>query len=195
MLALIGSDYLIARNLIGGLVPATIVVAAGLAAPRAGRLGLAAACALCALCAGAWILGAGEAKFKREDWRSAVTALGPAAGDRVIVATPGWRGDRPLRWYLSGTSPLPPGGARVSEVAVLGMADSRDAPGDVRTPRAGREARPPGSGFQLVGRVDAERFTLLRYRSARPLAVTPGPLQRSRIDEVDAALLLQRGGR
>src|SRR5205823_3393375 len=49
VLAFAGADYLITRNVIGGWLPAAIVVGAGLGAVRAPRSGPAAAAALCAL--------------------------------------------------------------------------------------------------------------------------------------------------
>ena len=49
LLALLGPDYLIARNVLAAWLPLAIALAAGFAAPRAPRAGIAAAALLCAI--------------------------------------------------------------------------------------------------------------------------------------------------
>jgi uncharacterized membrane protein (UPF0182 family) len=71
--ALLGTDYLIARNTIVAVVPAAVCVGAGYAT---GRLGLAAAAALCVLSAAIALAPALDAIYGRTDWSGAGRPLG-----------------------------------------------------------------------------------------------------------------------
>jgi mannosyltransferase len=72
-----GSDTLLTRNLLGLWLPAAIVLACGLGAARAGRLGIAVAAAICALGLTATVSVATDAALQRPDWPAVVRALGP----------------------------------------------------------------------------------------------------------------------
>jgi len=88
-LALVGEDYVITRNLLATLVPVLVLVAVGLAAlpPRAGTAGLA---VVALVGAGTAIAVQVDARYQREDWRSAVRRLGPVPpGGRAIIVVPG----------------------------------------------------------------------------------------------------------
>src|SRR3954453_1445152 len=74
VLAVLGEDDVLTRNLLAALVPALCVLGAGYAAARAGLL------AAAALCAG-WLVAvvavARDPLLQRDDWRGATAALGP----------------------------------------------------------------------------------------------------------------------
>ena len=97
-LALLGQDYLLARNLLPAYVPLAVAVACGLGARRAGRLGIALAGALCALFATISIYSDARPALRNDDWRGVASSLGPAKQRRLIVSP--FLGDDPLIYYL-----------------------------------------------------------------------------------------------
>jgi mannosyltransferase len=177
-LALAGFDYVVARNLIVAEVPLVIAVAVGFGAKRAGALGLAGAGALCILFVGVVVAVAVEDRYQRDDWRGAARALGPPSVARAVVLTPP-SAPEPFRAYLPGLTRLSPVGARVGEVALVGIATTQGRPGgDRRVPRP-TAVRPPAPGFRFVERRQGATFTVIRFRAGRPVEVTPRDLWQS----------------
>jgi len=176
LFALAGVDYLNARNVIAALLPAVIVVAAGLAAPEAGRWGLAALGALCAISLTAVVAVVVEPRFQRDNWRGGIAALGPATTARAIVVTPG-QGFYPFRAYLPGARQVVGGeGAPVSEVEILAL-PSRTSTGTLPRPTPPLiAALNPPPGFMLVERRAEELFTLVRYRAPAPVRLSADQL-------------------
>jgi 4-amino-4-deoxy-L-arabinose transferase-like glycosyltransferase len=194
VLALIGLDFFNYKNVIASVVPLTVAVAAGFAAPRAGRRGIGAATALAALSLAVVAATAWEPKYHREAWREAARALGPPGGPRAVVATP-THGEGPLEYYLPGARLRGGGLARVNEIDVLAL--RRRPLGAIATPRlppATAPPAPPAPGFRLIERRDQEYFRLFRYRSARGVRVQIGDLERMTVDRVEPVILVQRGG-
>jgi mannosyltransferase len=187
LLAIAGPDYVLSRNLITALLPAAVVLAAGYAT---GRAGLAAAAALCALSVGVVISVAADPEFQRDDWRGAAEEIGPAAAPRAIVVTPA-SGRVPLELYLPRTRTMPPAGAEVGEVVLLGLPVRR--PGEEREPPAPRRDYPLSQeGLRETGRVLEETFTLVRFRAAAGrVRVTPGQLDFNRLSDAPGAVLLE----
>lgn len=186
VLSLAGLDYLIYKNVIAAVVPLAVCVAAGFATPAAGRVGTAAATGLCALSVAIVALTAAEPKYGREDWRAAAEALGPALVERAVVVTP-VAGQEPLMLYLGAgvlieTTPI----AEIDLVA--GARRTLGAVEEARTPRPPTPA-PPAAGFSLVERVEAEKFTLVRYRASAPIEVSLATLQGAALDDVPAVVL------
>jgi mannosyltransferase len=191
-MALVGVDHFIYKNVSGAVVPLTVAVGIGFAAPRAGRLGVAAAVGLAALSGAVVIATAWEPKYHREAWREAAQALGPATGARAVIATPGDAGKSPLEYYLPQSRVLRAGGAWVSEIDVLAL--RRRPLGAIATPRLPRLSAvpgPPAPGYRLVERRDAEYFKLLRYRASRPQYARIGALEAAAVDRVDAVVFVQ----
>ena len=184
--AALGTDYVLARNMIAAIVPAAIFVAIGFAATR---LGLAAAAALCALSVGVVLAVAADAGYGRTDWRGAAERIG-APTDRVIVVTP----------YMSRTlwSPYLPGlqepqGATTtaSEIVVLGLAtEGGFSAGAVRPP--GGEPPAPPRGFRLVELDRTPTYALARYRARNPVAIPNDELARLRFTPLQPGILVQR---
>jgi mannosyltransferase len=157
--ALIGKDYVVERNLLPALVPLLTVVAIGFATDRARRLG-----ALLAVALGAYWLAFAihvtqTPNLQRPDFRTVTDDLGPPrAGRRAIVT---WKlAADPVRYYLhDGALRMFGGRERIAEVDVL------------RKPLAtGQPVILPPS-FHQVGRVRADRLTLIRYVSKQPVQV------------------------
>ncbi|MGE5283332.1 MAG: glycosyltransferase family 39 protein [Chloroflexota bacterium] len=159
--AAVGNDYVLDRNLLPALIPLALVAAAGIAAPRAGRLGPAVGVALVAYLFAFCVYADFRPALQREDWRRVASAIGASHGPRAILV---WeQGDEPLAFYLGGGetrvkwkqwrhAPRP-----VSEVDVV---SGRPPP---------RRASALPAAFRRVGYATLGRMTLVRYRAPRPL--------------------------
>jgi mannosyltransferase len=189
--AAVGLDYYLYRNVLPGLVPLAVLLAAGYAARRAGISGLAAATAFCVLSVAVVAVTAAEPKYGREDWRTAAEALGAAPGGRAIVATPALSAGRPLVHYLPRSRRIGRGTARVSEIVLLGMAQRALGGWEEPEPPRPPPPPPPVRGFRLVESIEADKFTLFRFRAPRPMPVRLETLPRARIDSADAVVVLQ----
>lgn len=157
--ALAGKDYVVERNLLPALVPLLAVVAIGFAAAGARRLGLLLAVALCAYWLAFDVHVTQTPNLQRPDFRTVTDSLGsPRHGRRAIVS---WKlAADPVRYYLhDGAVRMYGGEERISEIAVL------------RKPLAtGLPVNLPPS-FHQVGRVRADRLTLITYFSKHPVRV------------------------
>jgi hypothetical protein len=158
-------DYLFARNSLAIVVPLLIVLAAGLAAGRAGWIGAATLVALCALWMTVNVSVPLDDSLQRDDWRGAVRALGPPSEPRVVATAPEFL-DVPLAAYLEGESELGPRGTAVRELDV------------VRLRRGSQAATAPIAikGFTPVAVKRTVSYELDRYRAPAPVHVTPATL-------------------
>ncbi|MGI8873751.1 MAG: glycosyltransferase family 39 protein [Egibacteraceae bacterium] len=168
-LALLGQDYVDARNLIAGLLPFAIVVGAGLTSPRFPRAGSAALVALCSIQAIATLGMLLEPAWHRDDWRAMAGALGPPSAERAIVVQPPG-GVGAFRLYRPGAQRIAPAGGQVREVALLAPVARRESRFDVGTPPRGRPPSIPG--FRVAERHYADTYTLTVLRSRLPTHVT-----------------------
>jgi mannosyltransferase len=172
VLAAAGQDYVLGRNLLPALIPLALVGAAGIAAPRAGRLGIGVGAALVSYLLAFCVYADFRPALQREDWRGVAARIGPAHGPRAILV---WeQGDEPLSFYLGG------------EQARVKWKQRRRAPRAVsevdvvsgRPPPPGaRSALPPS--FHRVQRVEVGRMTLIRYRAPRPRRLGWGRIVRN----------------
>ncbi len=195
LLAAVGSDDLISRNLIALWVPLALMLSAGLAALRPRLLGGFAVVVLCAI--GVFVIGetAFNRSLQRPDWRAAARLLGPAPPAPVPVpgaellagpARPVTRGriviiqhyyfPIPLAIYQPGlrwmTRPV-----RTREIDVI--ADHSIASGQFCWWGAACNLVPstlpasyPLPGFRPVWTHHAAQFSVLRLTAARPEVVT-----------------------
>jgi len=182
-----GQDYVLGRNLLPALIPLALVGAAGIAAPRSGRLGIGVGAALVLYLLAFSVYVDFSPALQREDWRSVATAIGPPRGrPRAIVATE--QGGEPLSFYLARGQrqakwkewrhgPVP-----IAEVAVV---SGRPPP---------RRLRGPPLPFHQVQAVTIGRMTLLRYRAPRPVALPWGRLVRSFTGYANNTVLLDGTG-
>jgi mannosyltransferase len=189
VLAVVGVDYLNARNAIAAWLPAALVTSAGFGARSARTAGTVLLGALCALSLAVVIGVLVDPSYQRDNWRGAGEAIGPTRGARAIVATPG-EARVALRVYLDGElRRLPAGGALVREIDVVGMPVRK--PGEPLRPPRPAPLAPPVAGFHRVEVRQGETFTLARFRSAAPLDVTPAPLAAVAIGKRPAAVLVE----
>jgi len=176
--ALLGADYLNARNLLPALIPLLAALAVGCAVSDAPRLGGALLAALCALSLAIVVVVARDAQYQRQDWRGLAHALGSDDAARALVITPA-NGELALRYYLPGLRMMGGAGARVDEVDVVTVAGSPD-PGKAPelSPLSGPALGVPGFGRPRETRTGT--YALLRFRAAAAgstaVPVVPDPL-------------------
>ena len=186
-LALVGSDYLTARNVVLAVVPGAICVAAGYVATR---LGLAAGAALAVLLLAVTLAVSLDERYGRTDWRGAAKELEASAVERAIVVTP-YMSRSLWRPYLGGLDEPAASTVRAEEIAVVGLAtEGGFSGGRVRPPNVGPPPPPPG--FALVASERTPTFTLYRYRAAAPTDVSTEALADLRLADQQPGLLLQR---
>ena len=186
-LALVGSDYLTARNVVLAVVPGAICVAAGFVATR---LGLAAGTALGVLLLAVTLTVSLDERYGRTDWRGAAEELETPTAERAIVVTP-YMSRSLWRPYLPGLDEPAGESVHVGEIAVVGLAtEGGFSGGRVRPPDVGPPPPPPG--FALVASERTPTFTLYRYRAAAPTDVSTEALVGLRLAEQQPGLLLQR---
>jgi 4-amino-4-deoxy-L-arabinose transferase-like glycosyltransferase len=170
-----GEDHLITRNVLFVLPLACALVGVGLAAgarvaARPPALALTAACAAGIVT----IVGVARSdKLQRDDWRAAVRSLGPITAPRMIVTSAGsFVG---LQYYLPGLRPATPPTFTTAEIDYVTL-PVRLLGRPAQPPRPANPAA-PAAGFELVGRTEAETFTVLRWAAptATPQAVAPSP--------------------
>lgn len=151
--AIVGKDYFIDKNVLAGLVPLTLVAAAGFGARRAGKAGLAAGGALVVAWGWLVVLGTFDADLRRPPWGEAVELAGPPGAPRAFV-TP-YNSDASIKVYLPRSRELLRGSTSVREVVVVST----------------HEASPRPRGFRLVERRAADKLQVSRFRSDRPRSV------------------------
>jgi mannosyltransferase len=154
LLAIAGPDYLLARNLLAAYVPLAIVVACGLGARRAGRLGIGLAAGLCVALTAFAVYADVRPALRNDDWRAVAKQLGPARSDRLIVSP--YLGDDPLTYYVGdGLRRDNAFAGRVRDVIAVGYGPPRH-----------QSAVP--SAFAPQGRRRIGYFTVAVYRAPRP---------------------------
>jgi mannosyltransferase len=163
--AIVGSDYFIDKNVLAGLVPLGVVVAAGLGARRSGAVGLAATVAL----VGTWLWATGHAAFdtalQRPGWRDVAHAVGGGQLRRAVLAP--YNAGNSLDFYLPAWRQMKEHEAKVSEVVVFAW--------------GGRMAPRLPHGFRLVQRRTVHQLGMERFRADRPRSVSRRELARSRL--------------
>jgi mannosyltransferase len=119
--ALLGKDYYIPRALIPAWIPLSVVVAAA-CTTRLRVPGAALAAVVLAGFVYAQIRVQSDSAYQRPDWRGVAAALGPATGQRAIVAYDGQFATDPLAFYIPDVPWTEPtrGLVRVGEVDVVG---------------------------------------------------------------------------
>jgi mannosyltransferase len=165
--AIVGVDYLNARNEIPALVPLAVALGIGCAASTRPRAGAAALAGLCALSASIVVAVAVDKDYQRADWKGVAAALGTSSLPRAIVGT----NDQALGVYLPHLQSLSTAGATVREVDVVAVAGSA-GPGD-----APRLAPQVGTSLPQFGapiaRIVTPTYAILRFRVPQPVRVVP----------------------
>jgi mannosyltransferase len=179
-LALVGIDYFNARNVISAWLLIAAAVGSGFGAAKAGKPGLVAAACLCAVSLAITVAVEVDAKLQRADWRDVAGALPRGRVDRAIV-TP-FIGDDPMKYYLPGLRRMPSRGAAVCEVDLVGWPKAA-----FRTPG------PPAAGLSEFEQRKIATLSLVRFRSASKVWMTPRRLASDRLGSLHAAVLLESG--
>jgi mannosyltransferase len=190
VLALGGTDYVIARNAILAIVPGAICLATGYATSR---LGLGAAGALCALGLAIALTVSLDDRYGRTDWRGAAERLGPDSLERAIVVTP-FMSRQLWEPYLPGLEEPAGDAVTVQEIAAVGLATEEgfSIAGPVEPPALDSGPPSPPAGFRIVADERTATYTLVLYRSAIPRAVPLAELERLRLSGQQPGILLQR---
>jgi hypothetical protein len=187
-LAPFGLDYVSSRNLVAMLVPVAIVLGYGFAQGTAGKLALGAICVVSIIT----VVGVDVSpEYQRRDWRGAAQALGPARAERLLVVNPPFHNPGPFGVYFGAGSRLLGGGSpRVSEVAVIALADSHGFGPDTPRPPRGPAPTPP-PGFHVAQDVTTSSYRLVRFTSARPRLVSRTSLPAVGFHGVPSVLVVQ----
>ena len=186
LLALVGADFLVARNTLVAVVPAAVCLGAGYAT---GRLGLVAVTALCVLSAAIALAPALDTSYGRTDWRAAARRLGQTGESRAIVVTP-YMSRALWRPYLPGLREPGREGAVVEEIAAIGLAtEGGYSAGAVAPPRV--STPPEATGFRIAAIDRQPTFTLVLYRAERPTFVPLARLTGLALADEQPGLLLQ----
>ncbi len=177
LLDALGLRILIDHNALGAGVLLLIGCAVAMAGSRLEWLGFATAAALSVLFAWALLLVLNNPLHRREDWREAARTLGAPSVTRAVLYGPATNNPSPVpplvpfqAVYLKDMLTMPDRGWTVREIDVLNVRD------DLSDTSAPPVPVSPGRGFRLVSRAGNRQYTLFRFRSPRPVHVTPDEL-------------------
>lgn len=186
-MAVVGVDYVTSRNLLPALVPILLVVAAGAATSRTGRLLGIGVCLTSLVIIGAVAV---DPTYRRKDWRGAAEAAGSPARDRAVVFAPAFVNPGPFNTYFDRGRVVGGGDVTVSEIVVIALAvEGQFGTGVPHPPRGAAPLAP--DGFELEARVNAKTFTLVRYRAAQPQHLAADDLRALMLGGLDAAVVVQ----
>jgi Dolichyl-phosphate-mannose-protein mannosyltransferase len=188
LLAMIGIDFLDTRNLLPALPPLAMAASIGFAAGLPSVPARAAAGLLAAVLLAVVIRVDLDPVYQRDNWRGAARTVGAAARARAMVVTPG-SGLIPLQAYLPRLAPLS-GVVAVREIDVIALPQQVTG-GGIGVPPRPLGPLPVPSGFRLTHAVVARTYTVLIYRSAAPVLVTPQGLAADHLGTGGFAPLLQ----
>jgi hypothetical protein len=184
ILALLGHDYLDARNLIGAWAPLAIGVAAGFAI--ASRPGLLAAAALVTAFCFVALAGELDTSVQRTNYRGLAAALGPSPGpgQRTIVVTPEFNWT-PLTFYLPGYPSIASGDVGVREIDLVGWQSATLSPQTITSLLR--------RGFHLTKDRVIQKLRLARFLASHPVSMSREELVASRLGPSPATVLIQAG--
>jgi mannosyltransferase len=155
------ADYFLHKNLIPLVPLLAVLLAAGLACRRAGRLGIAGATLLVLAGIALTVMSFAVSSMRRPDVRQVSHQLGPPERGRVLVFVPRWR--LLLEHYQGTLEDLPSRGRRVTEI-------------DVFTAGNGLPSGTVPQVFRLARVQRGNPFTVFHFRSRVPLIVKPSGL-------------------
>jgi mannosyltransferase len=167
-------DVFDGRNVIAAWIPWALLLAIGLAAARARRVGALLGTGMCVLSLVVIAVTNGTSGYQRDDWRGVARALGvPPSPDRVIVAER--YSSMPLSIYLPGTAAATGSAAVTHELDFVTL----------RERRTGRSPAPPAPiqapappGFRAAGMLRTESYALSRFLAPRAVKVEVAALRR-----------------
>jgi hypothetical protein len=172
VLALVGPDYFLARNLMPAWIPIATAVAAACAVPRARFAGT----AVLLILLGAFVAGYArihdQPDLQRPIWRDVARALGPAPVTRGVLVAGGATAD-PLKIYLPNVAWVQSHKRRqlITEVDVVGTR----TPLPVVPRGSGSAISLPAYGpvdTRVLSRVRVGNFEIARFKLPRPWLVS-----------------------
>jgi hypothetical protein len=165
-------DVFDGRNVIATWVPCAVVVAAGIGARGAGRVGAILGGGLCAVSLGVILATNLLPGYQRDDWRGVARALPAPLTPRVIVGE--HFSSSPLSLYLGDLRAVKAGAvtARELDFAALRVRHTQGAP---YAPYVQRIAPP---GFHLVSVKSTEAYAVTRFVASHPTRVSTSELLR-----------------
>jgi predicted membrane-bound mannosyltransferase len=183
VLALAGADYVAPRNLIGAMVPVTLLLAAVIAAAATGRIGVALAAAATLAMLAISVDVSLSPRLQRGDWKAVAAAIRLAPGRQARASQPGGGsagagaarpiavltahlGSAPLQYYDPFLRAVKTGTLAVSEIDKVGY-----------KPLLASAATPPAPGFGLASIDDFHGELLYRFVSARPRPISVARLR------------------
>ena len=164
--ALVGADYVNARNLLGVWPLILVLAATGLSRPRAHPAGLAAGAALCIAALGVSAAIAASDSLQRDDWRGAAERIRAGGVGPVLLLDPAG-GSAPLSLYLH-VSPLRRGGTRTRTIAVIALRRGRSWPAFV-----------PPPPFRAVSTAHDAGLAIITYAAPETRRITPTGIVRA----------------
>jgi mannosyltransferase len=157
LLAILSSskDFVLARNLLPGLVPLLLAVAVALTVERTRRLGALLAAALLAYSVAFSVSVNFSPELQKPDWQAVAEHLGEPRGPRATVT---WvLGEAPLRFYLStGAIQVKPSEGYEWLVREVNFVTEGEAPPPAR--------RLLGPRFREIAHEDVGRLSIRRFR-------------------------------
>ncbi|HEX3830905.1 MAG TPA: glycosyltransferase family 39 protein [Solirubrobacteraceae bacterium] len=183
IVAKVGTDYFNTRNLLPTWPALMLVVALGLGASGAGRLGAFGTALLVAVGVFCVVNVDINQRYQRLNWRGAAHVLGSASGPRAIVSD--IHSSVELDPYLRRLAPFPQGGAPpVREVDLVWLQRTSAWAAITQITPA------PLAGFTLEPVIRTSSYVVVRYRAAQP---TPEPYAAlGRLYPAPSLALLQR---
>lgn len=182
--AVAGFDYFTSRYVSIAWVPLFAVVAVGLAAARAARLGALLAAGLAAVFLTCSVAAPLTPRLQRDDWRGAAEDLGDPRQPRAIVVSPAV-GFLPLRVYVPEISAPPGDPFVVRQIAQVAMTRDDDRP----------LLTAPVAGLTQVLRRDDATYSLSIHESHRLRQVSRAQLTARRLTPDPVGFVYDRGGR
>ncbi len=179
-------DVFDGRNVIAAWIPYAIVLAVGVGAARAGRIGPALGGAMCAVGIGVIVATNLLPGYQRDDWRAIADAVrGSHLTPRAIVGE--HYAGSPLSVYLGSMRGVSTGTVRAREIAFAALRVRRTE-GAPYPPYVQRQAPP---GFRLASVSSGEAYAVTRFVADRPRAVSVRELLRLSGDQSGEVLLVR----
>lgn len=165
-------DVFNGRNVIAAWVPWALLIAIGLGAAGAARLGAALGVALCLLSLLVIVVVNLKPGYQRDDWRGAATQLEPRTPGRVIVTPED--GSIPLGIYIPGLREAAAARLSTRELDFVALRTRRTG----RSPLAPVLPPHPPTGFRLASVKRTEAYAVARYVSSQETTTTAATLRR-----------------
>jgi len=173
-------DVFLFRNVVAAWLPLTIVLAAGLAARRAGRLGVVLAGVMVALSAAVLVVNSTTSHLQRDDWRLLARATdGPG---RAIIVSPSWELGA-LEFYRPELREFE-SSVLIREIDVLARRQSPSYSPPVRV-------LVPPPAFRKVETRRLQSWNLTRFRAGAPVRLSHADLLDFRPRGASAVVLIR----